>query len=318
MTQITPTRNYSIDTLKLICAICVIFIHTPQPDIFRIYITPLIRCAVPIFFMISGYFTYGKKDIKHTIQKRIIQLLKVFSIVFLFYFSLSLIANGSDALEHLSILFSYNFILLNTLPYYSIHLWYIIAYIYVLLIILLVDRFNLYKWLFFITPILLLTALTIGKYSEIILGHSFPTNYTRNFLLTGLPFFTLGMIIKKAERLPNIYIAGVSCAVFYILGFIEVLHVKNLGDFYASTIFLSLSIFILYINIKQIKDNIFSKAGRENSLYIYLLHFFIATGITLLCKKNTFLPYFSALLTFLLTFFLIYILRKLKIIGKII
>lgn len=310
-------RNYSLDTLKFVCAIFVIFIHTPQPEVFGNYITPLIRCAVPIFFMISGYFTYGKKDIKHTIYKRITQLLTIFVIVFLFYFSLSFIANGASSLEHLSILFSYNFILLNSVPY-SMHLWYIVAYIYVLLIILLVNRFNLYKWLFFITPILLLTALTIGKYSEFILGHSFPTNYTRNFLFTGLPFFTLGMIIKKAERLPNIYIAGVSCAVFYILGFIEVLHVKNLGDFYASTIFLSLSIFILFLNIKHVKDNIFSKVGREDSLYIYLMHFFIATGVTQLSNKYTYLTYFSALITLLFTLALIYTLRKLKIIGRII
>lgn len=310
-------RNYSLDTIKLICAICVIFIHTPQPEIWEDYITPLVRCAVPIFFMVSGYFTYGKKDIKHNIHKRIIQLIKVFGIVFLFYFSLSVIANGKDSLEHLSILFSYNFILLNSVPY-SMHLWYIVAYIYVLLIILLVEKYNLYKWLFYITPILLITGLIVGKYSDIILGGCFPTNYTRNFLFTGLPFFSLGMIIKKAERLPNIYIAGVSCTVFYILGFIEVLHVKNIGDFYASTIFLSLSIFILFLNIKQVKDNTFSRFGRENSLYIYLMHFFIATGVTLLSNKYTYLTYFSALITLLLTLALIYTLRKLKIIGKMI
>lgn len=310
-------RNYSLDTLKFICAIFVIFIHTPQPEIWCSYITPLVSCAVPIFFMISGYFTYGKKNMKHIIYKRIINLLTIFGIVLLFYFSLSLIANGRDSLEHLSILFSYNFILLNSVPC-SMHLWYIVAYIYVLLIILLVNRFNLYKWLFIITPILLLTALTIGKYSEIILGHCFPENYTRNFLFTGLPFFTLGMIIKKAKQLPNIYVAGILCIVFYILGIIEVLSVKNWGDLYASTIFLSLSIFILFINIKQGKDNTFSRIGREDSLYIYLLHFIIAAGITQLCKTFSYLPFFSTSITLALTLVLIYILRKLKIIGKII
>lgn len=310
-------RNYSLDTLKFVCAIFVIFIHTPQPEIWEIYITPLIRCAVPIFFMISGYFTYGKKDLIHTILKRIIHLLTIFGIVFLLYFSFSLISNSKDSLEHLSILFSYNFILLNSPPY-CMHLWYIAAYIYVLLIMLIVEKYNLYKWLFLLTPILLLTALTIGKYSEIILGNCYPTNYTRNFLFTGLPFFTLGMIIKKAKQLPNVYITGVGCIVFYILGIIEVINIKSLGDWYASTIFLSLSVFILFINIKQGKDNILSKVGREDSLYIYLLHFIIATGITILCNTFTYLPYVSALITLSLTLILIYILRKLKIIGKII
>ena len=310
-------RNYSLDTLKLICAIFVIFAHTPQPSIWENYIAPPIRCAVPIFFMISGYFTYGKKDIIPIIHKRIIQLLKVFGIVFLFYFSFFMIANGKDSLEHLSVLLSHNFILLNTVPY-SMHLWYIAAYIYVLLIILLVDKYNLYKWLFNITPILLLTGLLIGKYSEILLSHYFPPNYTRNFLFTGLPFFTLGMFIKKAKQLPNIYVAGISCILLYILGIIEFPSFEDLGMYYVSTIFLSLSIFILFINIIQVKDNIFSKIGREDSLYIYLLHFIIATGITLLCDKIPYLPYFSAITTLSLTLVLIYILRKLKIIGKII
>lgn len=310
-------RNYVLDTLKLICAVLVILMHTPQPEIWEIYITPLGRCAVPIFFMISGYFTFGKKDLIHTIHKRIKHLFSIFGIVFLFYFSMFLIANGEDSLKHLSIIFSHNFILLNSVPY-CMHLWYIAAYIYVLLILLVVEKFNLYRWLFYITPILLLTALTIGKYSEIVLDKCYPTNYTRNFLFTGLPFFTLGMLIKKAKQLPNIYIAGVSCIVFYILGIIEVLNVENLGDMYVSSIFLSLSIIILFTNLKLEKDNIFSKSGRKDSLYIYLLHFIIATGITLLCDKIPYLPYFSAITTLSLTLVLIYILRKLKIIGKII
>ena len=310
-------RNYSFDTLKLICAILVIFAHTPQPEIWGNHITPLLRCAVPIFFIISGYFTYGKNDIKRTIYKRIRQLLTIFGIIFLFYFSVFLIANGTDSLEHLSVLLSHNFILLNTVPY-SMHLWYIAAYIYVLLIILLVEKYNLYKWLFYITPILLLTGLLIGKYSDILLGCYFPPNYTRNFLFTGLPFFTLGMLIKKTKQIPNIYIAGALCIVFYILGIIEFPSFEDLGMYWVSTIFLSLSIFILFINIIQVKDNIFSKTGREDSLYIYLLHYFIAIGITQLSNKCTYLPYFSALITLSLTLFLIYILRKLKIISKII
>ena len=310
-------RSYSLDTLKFLCAILVIFIHTLQPKIWSEYITPIIRCAVPIFFIMSGYFTYGRKNLIHTIKKRIRSLFSIFCVVFLFYFSFFLIANGRDSLEHLQMLLSHNFILLNSVPY-CMHLWYITAYIYVLLIMLLVEKYNLYKWLFFITPILLLTALTLGKYSEIILNYNFPTNYTRNFLFTGLPFFTLGMIIKKAKQLPNIYIAGISCIIFYILGIIETWNTNNRGELFASNIFLSLSIFILFINIEQTKDNIFSKIGREDSLYIYLLHFIIATGITRLCDILPSLVYFSALITLSLTLFLIYILRKLKIIGTII
>lgn len=47
-------RNYSIDILKFICAILVVFLHTDC--VYHDYILPLTRCAVPCFFMISGYF----------------------------------------------------------------------------------------------------------------------------------------------------------------------------------------------------------------------------------------------------------------------
>lgn len=100
-------RNYSFDTLKFICAIFVIFIHTPQPELWNNYITPIIRCAVPIFFMISGYYTYGKKNLIPTIHKRIIYLIKIFVIILFYYFSCFMIINGKDSLEHISILFSH-------------------------------------------------------------------------------------------------------------------------------------------------------------------------------------------------------------------
>ena len=45
-------RNYSIDILKFICAILVVFLHTDC--VYHDYILPLTRCAVPCFFMISG------------------------------------------------------------------------------------------------------------------------------------------------------------------------------------------------------------------------------------------------------------------------
>ena len=62
-------RNYSIDILKFICAILVVFLHTDC--VYHDYILPLTRCAVPCFFMISGYFSVGKdsKKIKLTIKK---------------------------------------------------------------------------------------------------------------------------------------------------------------------------------------------------------------------------------------------------------
>lgn len=44
-------RNHVIDLLKFTCAILVVFLHTKSA--YHDALTPITRCAVPCFFMIS-------------------------------------------------------------------------------------------------------------------------------------------------------------------------------------------------------------------------------------------------------------------------
>lgn len=54
----TNNRQYNIDILRLICALLVVCIHCTNYSL-REYILPITRIAVPIFFIISGYFLYS-------------------------------------------------------------------------------------------------------------------------------------------------------------------------------------------------------------------------------------------------------------------
>ena len=312
-------RNYSLDTLKLICAILVIFIHTPQPEIWKDCITPIIRCAVPIFFMISGYLTYGKNDLNSVIRKRILGQLKIFCWAFVLYLIISSMINGVDTFRTLHHqLAAPGFLLFNAVPC-AFHLWYILAYIYVLIIMLFVEKLNLYKPLFYITPILLMFAIIVGTYSEIFLNRVFPIFLSRNFLFTGLPFFSLGMMVKRMKKIPAKWVVMCSCIFFYITGIFETLHLRCIsGDLYVSNIFLSVSIFMLFINIKQTKSTPISKIGSEDCLYIFVLHYFFALYFERLQCDMPFLSYISAPLVLCLTLLLIAFLRKVKVIGKII
>ena len=49
-------RADNIDILKAICAFLIVCIHAPFPGIIGEYFTALTRIAVPVFFMITGYF----------------------------------------------------------------------------------------------------------------------------------------------------------------------------------------------------------------------------------------------------------------------
>jgi len=189
-------RNYSIDLLKFTMAVLVVFLHSDWVGTNTV--NPIARCAVPTFFMISGFLLYDE----HTIgRERIVRNLKniwhIFvwsSILFLLMKEMSYIAKGDFWLP--SLRQAIKFLLFNEHPFYW-HLWYIPAYLYTLVIMWIVDKYNLYKCLFFVTPLLLMGDLVFGKYSVMLWGREFNAIYVRNFIFVGVPYFILGIFIKR-------------------------------------------------------------------------------------------------------------------------
>lgn len=195
--QVTfPIRNHSIDLLKFICAVLVIFLHTDWK--YRDMILPFTRCAVPCFLMISGFLLYNDGQIGSTkIKRTIVKILKITlwaTLLFLLFKEcIFFVANKSFYIPSLHSIV--NWVLFNECPF-AYHLWYLYAYIYVLLVILLFERFNRLKFLFLITPFLLLCDLILGKYGMLMLGINLEPFYIRNWIFVGIPYFCLGCIIK--------------------------------------------------------------------------------------------------------------------------
>lgn len=186
-------RNYSVDTLKFICAVLVIFIHIGTP--YYNYPLPLTRIAVPCFFMISGYFIFTEPD---NMQRRLLKSTRRMLWIFLWstalYFAYYAVTNGDWSIFTWKNTFY--FLFLNQPPFGG-HLWYLSAYLYVLIIMLFVNRFRLWKPCFFLVPILLLCNLIFGKYDVLIFNHNFNLILSRNFLFMGIPYFALGCLVKK-------------------------------------------------------------------------------------------------------------------------
>ena len=78
-------RMHSLDKLKTLCSFLVVCIHAPFPGEFGKYFMALTRIAVPIFFMISGYF-YNQKTCKE--QKKKIALLTLYANAFYFIYGI--------------------------------------------------------------------------------------------------------------------------------------------------------------------------------------------------------------------------------------
>lgn len=290
------SRLYNIDTLKFLCAILVIFIHV-SPTPYHKYFLPLTRCAVPCFFIISGFLIFSEN--KSKLEGHLIRSTKnTFNILLwstaLFVIVKLIFAFHSHDFSFLNIDSLINFILFNENPF-GYHLWYISAYLYTLIIILFLNRKNKLKWVYPFIFVFLLLDLCLGKYSLLLWNKEFPYLLVRNFLCVGIPYFCIGMLIKRWEKviqqmnLRKWAVGGI--ILFSITSFVEremllYYNINTTREHYISTTFLAISLFLLFLSIKQ-KSNFFSEIGEKDSLYIYILHPLFITFFNIINKHLT-------------------------------
>lgn len=313
------TRNYSIDVLKFLCTFLVVVIHSHFE--FHSHILPITRCAVPCFFMISGYLLFNGKFVGEERLKRGIRHILNIMIWATLLFAVckeidSLFINGTYYFPSLRSLIC--FVVLNENPF-NYHLWYLSAYLYVLIIVLMVERYSKWKYLFYAIPVLLACELILGY----ILSHYL---FVRNFLFEGLPYFSLGAFLKTK------YCAGLYkisrakwfglCVVFSFTSELENLYTGIIKEHFISTIFLSISLFVLIVSTKYDKPMMTSVLGAKYSLYIYVFHplfiiyFFPFINIYMPDIWNTIFAYTSPLIIFMTTILFTDMLYRIRFIRK--
>ena len=193
--QATAQRNHAIDSLKLVCALLVVCIHCHYP--YKRELLPITDVAVPLFFCISGYFLYGAKRNWNRIKR--------IAIIFAWSAALYLLKTEIFQLATLhqpwipTLHDLTNLVIFNDVTF-SIHLWYLPAYIYVLVIAFFIDKYNLWKASFYAIVPLLLAGVLI----KCAIADTCPEQiqYYRNALFTGLPYFMLGAFVKHLPPPP--------------------------------------------------------------------------------------------------------------------
>ncbi len=276
MENVENKRLNNLDILKAICAFLVICIHISYKDKIGNIVTPLCRIAVPIFFMITGFFYY------RTSKKPLRQIKKVLVLIILsnlLYFIFESIISGSPQIpskEEIKESFLY-----NSSPF-EFHLWYLNALLYVLIIAYITDKLKIRKFLYFLIPILLIINLIYGEYSIAVLNKNFDPIYMRNYLFVGLPYFLIGDLLYKnkdkiAKKIPTKSFA----ILIPLFGFTSIMEERILndlgkdaiGEIYISTTFFAIAVFLLAIKTKQVNyQNIVAEIGRKYSTYIYIIH----------------------------------------------
>ncbi|ODA39132.1 acyltransferase [Desulfosporosinus sp. BG] len=297
------SRAVGFDCLKCVCVFLIVCIHQPFLGEIGAYFTALTRIAVPVFFMITGYFYSVTVRKRHT-NNQIIKIIKLTIGANVFYFvwegCLALLRGNPSYFEEVSnIKVLIKFLVLNVSPFEG-HLWYLSAILYVLIIVKLVDRFWNRKVLWPFIPVLLIGDLCLGKYSLLLFGREFPYTWVRNFLFVGIPYFCLGdLIYQRRDRIAMIFTKRKNL----LLSLIAVIALLNIGerfilvstnvnatrDHYICTTFLALLVFILAQQSKVTDQNkvvdILSTIGRKYSMLIYVIHPAFITCFNLTIRK---------------------------------
>ena len=298
-------RVFGLDILKAICAFLVITIHAPFPGILGSCVIALARIAVPIFFMITGYFyseTQHRKNELNQIKKILMLCFFANTLYFLWSLFLNMFTGGQIA-QFLSNTFSLKsivkFLVLNESPFAG-HLWYLGAILYVLIIV-----FFLYRTfptsadivLMIVTPLLLITDLVFGKYSLLLLQREYPYILVRNFMCVGIPYFSIGLFLRKYDcvvsklRANCLWLLALTllfvCTTILEKYILNHFNLSSAREHYLSTTFLSVFVFIIFTS--HYWDNrmpFLYSIGMKYSTNIYIIHPLLITVLSTTLRRT--------------------------------
>lgn len=276
-------RNKTLDILKIVAFAGVVYLHmaTPTTSIEWLF-NCLSRIGVPIFFAVSGFFSYNSNAKK--ILKRLKKILVLFAVSLCFYLLISIlnIWGGSDAFfANLNNKSTYiNFILFNQTGAVG-HLWFLPALVYVYAIVLVTKKLKISNKAFYSISILLFAFMFITK--EIFGLFEPDAPYFRTWLFMGIPCFSLGLFVReneekfKKKKTSGLAIGSLIAA---LLSYGECL-LFGWQEIYASTYVLVFCLFVLAIKYPASQtDNpsaqkLFAtaaKIGNQPIMIAYVIH----------------------------------------------
>lgn len=198
--------NVKLNLLKGFACMGVVFIHITFPGLFGKIVLQASAYAVPVFFMIAGYYAYGKDA--DVIKRRLKKIVKIFLYAYLLFFLYSL----AISLKNHRVLqwFSGNYNWKTPIKYicfctidFAIPLWYLIAMIETYIVWLYVVKRKKEHLVIRITPLLFLFQIILSSYCNTMHLAWF---WNTNFLTSAIPWFMLGyyMHTETAQKIRSI------------------------------------------------------------------------------------------------------------------
>lgn len=273
-------RNHNIDYIKGIACILVIFIHYPFRGMFGEAIKAVGRIAVPLFFMISGYFLYGIDISK--VKNRIWHIFKLTIGTYLFSFAIEV---GLCSLREISIIVwcgkylqkrqLVDLFLWNVCSWAE-YLWFLPALLYCYICWYFVKKIGFEKKVTTIGTIGLLFLLLLNYIPKF--GGAIPVKYYRNWLFMGLPFLIFGFWFRCNKEWIRRMSFRTLCIVLgggLLLVIPERIFWGNC-QIYFNTLLIVFGIFTIAQKKFRVKtNNMILFIGRELSMLIYIIHWYV-------------------------------------------
>ena len=195
-------RNGTIDIIRIIASFAVVLCHVHLPDPYTHGSMAIARFAVPFFYMVAGWFLFTPGNDRDVCEKRIkrslmatVRMTVFCTVLYAVTNTVSCVLKGREMFYWFTSWLSgetlLNLVVFNYGQLISSIMWYLFAYIYVLLILLVLNHTGLLKKVYFLIPVLIIANLVMADTLDIRWFH------VGNWLFTALPFVLLGIFLRE-------------------------------------------------------------------------------------------------------------------------
>lgn len=284
--QLKGERNHTLNYLKALACFCVVMLHCGFPGVVGKLIYGPSRFAVPLFFMISGYFVYcdDKDKVIKGLPRKIKHIAKLLIIADILYFFWHIIQHAFESgfigvegwfLETFTVqkilkLFVFQTTLVGDVS------WFLVALLICYAVTYLIAKNNLWKLTAKFIPILLIVNITVGEFLPFF-GVTVQWYWCSNFWVLGFPFYAMGYWIRINEQKLVEKVTVKSTCLLCGLSFLVVLIERiftTASQLFMGNILVAVALFLFCIKYPDIlkKNRFIENIGEKYSFLVYILH----------------------------------------------
>lgn len=273
------TQLPQLQVLKGICVLLVIEIHAPSA--WHGVLLYIMRIAVPLFFMITGYFLLDSQGVlqPQKLKRSIGKLASIYLWAQLLYICIMIVWRVVNHEPHKLLIPLTDWYGMFLGGWWSAHLWYLMAAVQAMAVMFVLLRFNGARWIMWLAVAGLITGVSLPWLWQTLEG----IYVARNSMTVALPCMVIGMTVRRNEhRLQRLTKAawGVVVVLLLAAACIEISlienhnpHLVNGINVFAMTVPLSAAVFAATLRwgytgwLSPLEI-----LGRRHSLNVYIIH----------------------------------------------